>query len=82
MLQYKGVQFSIEQVVDLEKKGNDFFLVYNGVSNSEVIKDTIISTEMSDCYLTMEEDDDFNFLLYIYRLSQDKGRQLRVFNNV
>ena len=82
MLQYKGVQFSIEQVVDLEKKGNDFFLICNGVSNVEVIKDTIMSTEMSDCYLTMEEDDDFNFLLYIYRLSQDKDRQLRVFNNV
>lgn len=76
MLQYKGVQFNIDKVTDLEKEGHDYFLKYNGI---EMIKDTITPTVINN-YLTMEEEDDFNFLLYVYNLSRDKERQSIVFN--
>ena len=79
MLQYKGMRFSIDKVTDLKKEGNDFFLIYNGMNGVEVIKDTITTPVIND-YLTMAEKDDFNFLQYVYNLSQDKERQSVVFN--
>lgn len=78
MLQYQSEKFSIDNVIGLHTDKNDYYLEYSGIQGIQRIKDTVEASNIND-YLTMSDEEDFNFLLYVYKLSQDKGRQSIVF---